>query len=153
MCCFCRATEEMEKTRKSASSDIARLEAAVKKSDLQVQSLQKSLDQKIKENEELTSICDELIAKVGSWNSIITISWHMLMPHGHFIGERNIPTKFHVNWFRIGESNDDKCKIEIYKYGWRYVCWKNCCSSWKKCLKNHWCTCSYKPPMIFTPAF
>lgn len=60
------ATEEMEKTRKSASSDIARLEAAVKKSDLQVQSLQKSLDQKIKENEELTSICDELIAKVGS---------------------------------------------------------------------------------------
>lgn len=28
------ATEEMEKTRKSASSDIARLEAAVKKSDL-----------------------------------------------------------------------------------------------------------------------
>lgn len=107
----------------------------------------------IKENEELTSICDELIAKVGSWNSIITISWHMLMPHGHFIGERNIPTKFHVNWFRIGESNDNKCKIEIYKYGWRYICWKNCCSSWKKCLKNHWCTCSYKPPMIFTPAF
>lgn len=74
----------------------------------------------IKENEELTSICDELIAKVGSWNSIITISWHMLMPLGHFIGERNIPTKFHVNWFRIGESNDDNCKIEIYKYGWRY---------------------------------
>ena len=34
----------MEKTRKSATSDIARLEAAVKKSDLQVQSLQKSLD-------------------------------------------------------------------------------------------------------------
>lgn len=60
------ATDEMEKTRKSASSDIARLEAAVKKSDLQVQSLQKSLDQKIRENEELTSICDELIAKVGS---------------------------------------------------------------------------------------
>lgn len=107
----------------------------------------------IKENEELTSICDELIAKVGSWNSIITISWHMLMPLGHFIGERNIPTKFHVNWFRIGESNDDKCKIEIYKYGWRCICYKNCCSSWKKCLRIHWCICSYKPPMIFTPAF
>ncbi|XP_022340344.2 uncharacterized protein LOC111134993 isoform X4 [Crassostrea virginica] len=60
------ANSEMEKTRKSATSDIARLEAAVKKSDLQVQSLQKSLDQKIRENEELTSICDELIAKVGS---------------------------------------------------------------------------------------
>ena len=38
----------MEKTRKSATSDIARLEAAVKKSDLQVQSLQKSLDQKVR---------------------------------------------------------------------------------------------------------
>lgn len=47
---FCRATDEMEKTRKSASSDIARLEAAVKKSDLQVQSLQKSLDQKVNRN-------------------------------------------------------------------------------------------------------
>ena len=43
-----RANSEMEKTRKSATSDIARLEAAVKKSDLQVQSLQKSLDQKVR---------------------------------------------------------------------------------------------------------
>lgn len=68
----------------------------------------------IRENEELTSICDELIAKVGSWNSIITISWHILMPQGHFIGERNIPTKFYVNWFRIGRSIDNKCK-------WKYI--------------------------------
>lgn len=60
------ANNEMERTRKAAASDIARLEAAVKKAELQVQSLQRSLDQKVKENEELTSICDELIAKVGS---------------------------------------------------------------------------------------
>ncbi|XP_048744878.2 transforming acidic coiled-coil-containing protein 2-like isoform X2 [Ostrea edulis] len=60
------ATSEMERTRKTAASDIARLEAAVKKADLQVHSLQRSLDQKVRENEELTSICDELIAKVGS---------------------------------------------------------------------------------------
>ncbi|XP_061184273.1 transforming acidic coiled-coil-containing protein 2-like isoform X2 [Saccostrea echinata] len=60
------ANSEMERTRKTAASDIARLEAAVKKAELQVQSLQRSLDQKVKENEELTSICDELIAKVGS---------------------------------------------------------------------------------------
>lgn len=41
----------------------------------------------------------------------------MLMFLGYFIGERNIFIKFYVNWFRIGESNDDKCKIEICKYG------------------------------------
>lgn len=37
----------MERTRKTAASDIARLEAAVKKADLQVHSLQRSLDQKV----------------------------------------------------------------------------------------------------------
>ncbi|PVD30996.1 hypothetical protein C0Q70_10272 [Pomacea canaliculata] len=59
-----RATEEIDKVQKINASDIARLEAALKKADLQIQSLENSLDQKIKENKELAAICDELIAKV-----------------------------------------------------------------------------------------
>ncbi|XP_052098525.1 transforming acidic coiled-coil-containing protein 2-like isoform X3 [Mytilus californianus] len=60
------ANIEMDKLRKSTSSDMARLEAAMRKADLQVVSLHNSLEQKVKENEELTAICDELISKVGS---------------------------------------------------------------------------------------
>ena len=60
------ASVEMDKLRRTTTQDMARLEAAMRKSDLQVASLHKSLDQKVKENEELTAICDELIAKVGT---------------------------------------------------------------------------------------
>ncbi|XP_052252100.1 transforming acidic coiled-coil-containing protein 3-like isoform X12 [Dreissena polymorpha] len=60
-----RASDEMEKLRKSTSTEVARLEAATKKADLKIQGLQRSLEQKIQENSELTAICDELIAKVG----------------------------------------------------------------------------------------
>ncbi|CAC5416769.1 Transforming acidic coiled-coil-containing protein 3,Transforming acidic coiled-coil-containing protein 2,Transforming acidic coiled-coil-containing protein 1 [Mytilus coruscus] len=60
------ANIEMDKLRKSTSSDMARLEAAMRKAELQVVSLHNSLEQKVKENEELTAICDELISKVGS---------------------------------------------------------------------------------------
>ncbi|XP_070211886.1 transforming acidic coiled-coil-containing protein 3-like isoform X5 [Littorina saxatilis] len=59
-----RATEEIEKTQKSTASDIARLEAALRKAELQVQSMESTLDQKVRENKELAAICDELIAKV-----------------------------------------------------------------------------------------
>ncbi|XP_076436679.1 uncharacterized protein LOC143276139 isoform X2 [Babylonia areolata] len=59
-----RASEEIEKTKKSSASEIARLEAALRKADLQVQSMESTLEQKVKENKELAAICDELIAKV-----------------------------------------------------------------------------------------
>ena len=36
-----------------------------KKAEMKVTSLERSVEQKTKENEELTAICDELIAKVG----------------------------------------------------------------------------------------
>lgn len=42
-----RATEEIDKVQKINASDIARLEAALKKADLQIQSLENSLDQKV----------------------------------------------------------------------------------------------------------
>ncbi|KAL3864662.1 hypothetical protein ACJMK2_006326 [Sinanodonta woodiana] len=59
------ANQEMDKLRKSTTSEVARLEAALRKTDLKVQGLERSLEQKVKENHELTAICDELIAKVG----------------------------------------------------------------------------------------
>ena len=46
-------------------AEIARLTAIIKKTEAKAASLERNVDQKIKENEELTAICDELIAKVG----------------------------------------------------------------------------------------
>jgi hypothetical protein len=45
--------------------EVAKLKAMLKKSDIRIKSLEESLDQKTKENAELTNICDELISKVG----------------------------------------------------------------------------------------
>jgi hypothetical protein len=47
-------------------AEIARLTAILKKTEMKVASLERNIEQKQKENEELTAICDELIAKVGS---------------------------------------------------------------------------------------
>jgi hypothetical protein len=44
---FFRASVEMDKLRRTTTQDMARLEAAMRKSDLQVASLHKSLDQKV----------------------------------------------------------------------------------------------------------
>uniref|UniRef100_A0A0B7BCS2 Transforming acidic coiled-coil-containing protein C-terminal domain-containing protein n=2 Tax=Arion vulgaris TaxID=1028688 RepID=A0A0B7BCS2_9EUPU len=61
-----KANEDIEKIRKSTKSDLIRLEAALKKAELRISSLEESLLRKEKENQELTAICDELISKVGS---------------------------------------------------------------------------------------
>ena len=37
-----------------------------RKAEMKISSLERTVEQKTKENEELTKICDELIAKVGS---------------------------------------------------------------------------------------
>jgi transcriptional regulator len=47
-------------------AEIARLTAILKKTEAKAASLERSVEQKIEENRELTSICDELIAKVGT---------------------------------------------------------------------------------------
>ncbi|KAK6178123.1 hypothetical protein SNE40_012949 [Patella caerulea] len=60
-----QAHHDIEKVKKSTYTDIARLEAALKKCEIQIKGLEHSLEQKKKENEELTNICDELISKVG----------------------------------------------------------------------------------------
>lgn len=60
-----KANAELDSVKKAHQGDILKLNAMLKKSEVCVSSLQESLSQKIKDNEELTSICDELINKVG----------------------------------------------------------------------------------------
>lgn len=62
----CRANQELDHIRRSHQAEIAKLRAMLKKSEVRVTSLEESLEQKSKENQELTAICDELISKVGS---------------------------------------------------------------------------------------
>ena len=42
------------------------MSALLKKAELRADGLERQVEQKTRENEELTAICDELIAKVGS---------------------------------------------------------------------------------------
>jgi predicted RNase H-like nuclease (RuvC/YqgF family) len=59
------ANQEIDAEKKKAASEIARLQAALKKYELKCGMLERSLQAKTRENEELTAICDELINKVG----------------------------------------------------------------------------------------
>lgn len=59
------ANIEIARVRKSNESEIAVMKAALKKEQTKSASLEMSLQQKISENAELTSICDELINKMG----------------------------------------------------------------------------------------
>ncbi|XP_054469701.1 transforming acidic coiled-coil-containing protein 3 [Anoplopoma fimbria] len=59
-----QANEEINVVRSKNKAEISALQAQLKREQLKVQSLEKSLDQKEKEAEELTKLCDELITKV-----------------------------------------------------------------------------------------
>ena len=59
------ANDKMVEVRKSKEEEIARLTALLRKADMKVTSLQRTADEKERENKELTKICDDLIAKVG----------------------------------------------------------------------------------------
>jgi len=61
-----KANREIENLSKSQDSEIARLTAMLKKAEMKAVSLERTVEQKNKENEELTAICDELISKVGT---------------------------------------------------------------------------------------
>merc|ERR1719204_914427 len=52
--------------RKATEAEQTRLKAAQKLLDIKVSKLQKQVEDKTKENEELTNICDELLSKVGT---------------------------------------------------------------------------------------
>ncbi|XP_049877480.1 transforming acidic coiled-coil-containing protein 3-like [Pectinophora gossypiella] len=60
-----KANAELDAVKKAHQAEILKLNAMLKKSEVHASSLQESLAQKIKDNEELTAICDELINKVG----------------------------------------------------------------------------------------
>ncbi|NXX55643.1 TACC3 protein, partial [Scopus umbretta] len=50
--------------RSKAKSETAALQASLRKEQMRIQSLERSLEQKTKENDELTKICDDLILKM-----------------------------------------------------------------------------------------
>lgn len=60
-----KANTEIDAVKKAHQQEMLKLNAMLKKSEVHASSLQESLAQKIKDNEELTAICDELINKVG----------------------------------------------------------------------------------------
>ncbi|XP_072929979.1 uncharacterized protein [Epargyreus clarus] len=60
-----KANETLESLRKSHAIEITKLNATMKKHEITISSLQESLTQKTRDNEELTRICDQLISQVG----------------------------------------------------------------------------------------
>ncbi|XP_051820580.1 transforming acidic coiled-coil-containing protein 3 [Antechinus flavipes] len=58
------ANEEIAQVRSKAKAETLALQANLRKEQMRVQSLEKTLEQKTKENDELTKICDDLISKM-----------------------------------------------------------------------------------------
>merc|ERR1711874_778214 len=59
------ANSKISDLQRSKAAEIAKLTALLRKSEMRISSLERSVEQKSRENQELTTICDELIAKVG----------------------------------------------------------------------------------------
>ncbi|NP_001081964.1 transforming acidic coiled-coil-containing protein 3 [Xenopus laevis] len=59
-----RANEEIAHVRSKAKSEATALQATLRKEQMKIQSLERSLEQKSKENDELTKICDDFILKM-----------------------------------------------------------------------------------------
>ncbi|KAF1478498.1 Transforming acidic coiled-coil-containing protein 3, partial [Pygoscelis antarcticus] len=59
-----QANEEIAQVRSKSKSETAALQASLRKEQMRIQSLERSLEQKTKENDELTKICDDLILKM-----------------------------------------------------------------------------------------
>ena len=57
-----QASEKLAETKSSKEAEILKLRALLKKAELNVSSLDQKVGKLTKENEELTKICDELIA-------------------------------------------------------------------------------------------
>uniref|UniRef100_A0AAY4AH64 Transforming acidic coiled-coil-containing protein C-terminal domain-containing protein n=1 Tax=Denticeps clupeoides TaxID=299321 RepID=A0AAY4AH64_9TELE len=60
-----KANEEIAQVRTKANAEGVALNASLRKEQMKVESLERALHQKNQEIEELTKICDELIAKLG----------------------------------------------------------------------------------------
>ncbi|XP_037097862.1 transforming acidic coiled-coil-containing protein 3 isoform X2 [Syngnathus acus] len=59
-----QANEEIAEVRAKNKAEVSALQVQLRREQLKVQSLEKNLDQKVKEFEELTKLCDELISNV-----------------------------------------------------------------------------------------
>ena len=60
------ANTRLGDVKQSRASEIAKLTALLRKAEMGVVSLERQVEQKNRENQELTTICDELISKVGT---------------------------------------------------------------------------------------
>lgn len=60
-----KANREIENLTRSQETEFTRLNAQLKKAEMKASALERSIETKERENQELTAICDELIAKVG----------------------------------------------------------------------------------------
>ncbi|KFO25704.1 transforming acidic coiled-coil-containing protein 3 isoform X2 [Fukomys damarensis] len=58
------ANEEITQVRSKAQAEALAFQANLRKTQMQIHSLEKTVEQKTKENEELTRICDDLISKM-----------------------------------------------------------------------------------------
>ncbi|NWI99704.1 TACC3 protein, partial [Crypturellus undulatus] len=63
-CLLFSANEEIAQVRSRAKSESTALQASLRKEQMRIQSLERTLEQKTKENDELTKICDDLILKM-----------------------------------------------------------------------------------------
>jgi len=62
---FNRANEALANVRKQREGEVAKLQAMIRKAEMRVSMLERTIEEKNHENLELTNICDELIARVG----------------------------------------------------------------------------------------
>ncbi|CAD7690066.1 unnamed protein product [Nyctereutes procyonoides] len=58
------ASEEIAQVRGKAQAEALAFQASLRKEQVRIQSLEKTVKQKTKENEELAPICDDLISKM-----------------------------------------------------------------------------------------
>lgn len=68
----------MENVKRNLEGEGSRVKAVLKKTEMRLASVETTLEQKSKENEELTKLCDELINKLGS-NAKWTHVLHLLL--------------------------------------------------------------------------
>ncbi|XP_060092273.1 transforming acidic coiled-coil-containing protein 3 [Heteronotia binoei] len=61
---LCQANKEIAEVSSKAKAEVMALQAALRKEQVRVQSLERLMEQKVKENDELTKICDDLISRM-----------------------------------------------------------------------------------------
>merc|ERR1711997_892981 len=60
------ANQALEQIQRTKSAEISKLQMMLRKADMKVSTLERTVEQKTRENKELTDICDDLINKVGT---------------------------------------------------------------------------------------